>query len=83
MRDGQAWYRAIYLAEAKQAGKPEAIQAKIAEGKLQAYYKQICLMDQPYIREPKKAVKDMLKEATAKLGGAVSVKRFVRMQLGE
>ncbi len=75
--------RAIYLAEAKQGGKPEAIQAKIAEGKLQAYYKQVCLMDQPYIREPKKAVKDFLKEASVSLGEDIVVKRFVRMQLGE
>jgi elongation factor Ts len=74
--------RAVYLAEAKQAGKPENIQAKIAEGKLQAYFKQVCLVDQPYIREPKKAVKEVLKEAASKLGGAVAVKRFWRMQLG-
>lgn len=75
--------KAIYLAEARQAGKPEAIQAKIAEGKIQSYYKQICLTEQPYIREPKRSVKDVLKEASGKLGGPVSVRRFVRMQLGE
>ena len=80
--DELARERAIYLAEAKQAGKPEPIQVKIAEGKLQAYYKQVCLMNQPYIREPKKAVKDFIKEASPSLGEVV-VKRFVRMQLGE
>jgi elongation factor Ts len=75
--------KAIYLNEAKQSGKPEAVQAKIAEGKIESYYKQICLMDQPYIREPKKSVKDYVTEVAAKLGENVVVRRFSRLQLGE
>jgi len=75
--------RAIYLNEAKQSGKPEAVQQKIAEGKLESYYKQVCLMEQPYIREPKKSVKQYVTEVAAKLGENVVIKRFTRLQLGE
>jgi elongation factor Ts len=75
--------RAIYLTEAKQSGKPEAVQAKIADGKIESYYKQVCLMDQPYIREPKKSVKEYVTEVAAKLGENVVVRRFARLQLGE
>jgi elongation factor Ts len=75
--------RSIYLNEAKQSGKPEAVQQKIAEGKLESYYKQVCLMEQPYIREPKQSVKQFVTAVTAKLGENVVVKRFVRLQLGE
>jgi elongation factor Ts len=75
--------RAIYMNEAKQSGKPEAVQAKIAEGKIESYYKQVCLMDQPYIREPKKSIKQYVTEVAAKLGENVVVRRFSRLQLGE
>jgi elongation factor Ts len=75
--------RVIYLKEAKESGKPEAVQAKIAEGKIESYYKQVCLLDQPYIREPKKSVNQYVVEVAAKLGENVVVKRFARLQLGE
>jgi len=75
--------RSIYLNEAKQSGKPEAVQQKIAEGKLENYYKQICLMEQPYIREAKKSVKQYVTEVAAKLGENIVVRRFTRLQLGE
>jgi elongation factor Ts len=75
--------KAIYLAEAKQSGKPEAVQQKIAEGKIESYYKIVCLMEQPYIREPKKSVRQYVTEVAAKLGENVVVKRFSRLQLGE
>ena len=75
--------RTVYLNEAKQSGKPEAVQAKIAEGKIESYYKQVCLLDQPYIREPKKSVKQYVTEVAAKLGENVVVRRFARLPLGE
>lgn len=75
--------REIYLKEAKDSGKPEAVQAKIAEGKIESYYKQVCLLDQPYIREPKKSVNQYVTEVAAKVGENVVVKRFSRLQLGE
>jgi len=75
--------RAIYLNEAKQSGKPEAVQTKIAEGKIESYYKQVCLMEQPYIREAKKSVKQYVTEVAAKVGENVVVRRFARLQIGE
>jgi elongation factor Ts len=75
--------KAIYLNEAKQSGKPEAVQQKIAEGKVESYYKQVCLMEQPYIREAKKSVKQYVTEVAAKVGENVVVRRFSRLQLGE
>jgi elongation factor Ts len=75
--------REIYLNEAKQSGKPEAVQAKIAEGKIESYYKQVCLLDQPYIREAKKTVKQYVTEVAAKVGENVVVRRFARLQVGE
>jgi elongation factor Ts len=59
------------------------VQAKIAEGKIESYYKQIWVMDQPYIREPKQSVKDYVTAVAAKLGENVVVRRFSRLQLGE
>ncbi len=75
--------RAIYLNEAKQSGKPETVQQKIADGKIESYFKQVCLLEQPYIREPKKTVKQLLTEVAAKLGENLVVKRFCRFQLGD
>ncbi len=75
--------RAIYLSEAKQSGKPEAVQTKIAEGKIESYYKQVCLLEQPYIREAKKTVKQYVTEVAAKVGENVVVRRFARLQVGE
>ncbi len=75
--------KAIYLNEAKQSGKPEIVQQKIAEGKIESYFKQVCLLEQPYIREPKKSVRQFMTEVAAKLGENVVVKRFCRFQLGE
>ncbi len=74
--------KAIYLNEIKQAGKPEAVWPKILEGKVESFYKQFCLVDQPSIREPKKAVKQLVTEVAAKLGENLVVRRFVRLQLG-
>jgi elongation factor Ts len=73
----------FYLKEIKDSGKPEAVWTKIMDGKVESYYKQVCLMDQPYVREPKKSVKQVVTEAAAKIGENVVVKRFMRMQVGE
>lgn len=75
--------KAIYVAEAKQSGKPEAVLEKIAAGKLESYFRQVCLLEQPYIREPKKSIQDFLTEVAARLGENVVVRRFIRWQLGE
>jgi elongation factor Ts len=65
------------------ADKPANIQDKIIEGKLNAYFSQICLLEQPYVREDKKKVSELINEAVAKLGENISVARFARFQVGE
>jgi elongation factor Ts len=64
-------------------GKPEAMIAKIVESGLKTYYKEACLLDQPYIHEPDKTVAQALKDAEGKVGGPIKVAGFVRYALGE
>ena len=73
----------IYRAQALEMGKPENIVDKIAEGKLQKFFKESCLMNQAYVRDPDKTVQDYLNEVIAKTGEKISVRRFVRFQVGE
>jgi elongation factor Ts len=73
--------RSVYRAQV--ADKPENIQEKIIAGKLEAFYGEVCLLDQPYIREPKKKVGDLVKETIAKLGENITVARFARFVVGE
>ena len=73
----------IYLTQAKNSGKPEKIWDKIANGKLQKFYSEVCLMEQTYVKDDKLTVKDVITEAIAKIGENISIKRFVRYQLGE
>jgi elongation factor Ts len=64
------------------ADKPEQIQEKIVAGRLQKYYEQVCLLEQPYIRDDGRKVADIINDAIAKLGENIEVRRFVRMELG-
>ncbi|WP_295641105.1 translation elongation factor Ts [uncultured Mailhella sp.] len=74
--------REVYRQKALAEGKPEKIIDKIAEGAVKKYCKEVCLLDQPYIRDDKMTVQDLMK-ATAKAAGcSVSISRFVRIQLG-
>jgi len=75
--------REIYVEQAKSSGKPEKVLEKIAEGKLRKFYETVCLLEQPFIREPKTKVKDLLKETIAKLGENMVIGRFARFQVGE
>ncbi len=76
--------RAIYEKQAAEEGKPEAIQAKIAEGRLsKEFFQTVCLLDQPFVKEQKQTVDQLVKEAMAKLGENIQVKRFVRFNVGE
>ncbi len=70
------------IASASLVGKPAAAVQKIVEGKLEKYYSQVCLLDQPFVKEPEKMIKDLLVEKIAKLGENMQVRRFVRYQLG-
>jgi len=73
----------IYHGQVLEMGKPEKIADKIVEGKLQKYFKENCLMDQAYVRNPEMTVADLLNELIAKIGENISIKRFVRFKIGE
>jgi len=75
--------RKIFEQQVRESGKPENLIPKIVDGKVEAFYKEIVLMSQPWIREPKKTIGDLVKETSAKLGEHVAVKRFVRYQMGQ
>ncbi|MBI3887086.1 MAG: translation elongation factor Ts [Opitutae bacterium] len=70
------------IATAQVAGKPPAAVQKIVEGKLEKYFSTVCLLDQPFVKQPEKAIKDILTEKIAKLGENMQIRRFVRFQLG-
>ncbi|MEI8061528.1 MAG: translation elongation factor Ts [Candidatus Berkelbacteria bacterium] len=71
----------IYAAQVKDSGKPENIVQKIVEGKLETYYAQVCLLNQPYFRDPKMTISDLLNEFTAKTGEKIVISRFERIEL--
>jgi elongation factor Ts len=75
--------RAIYTAQAAQSGKPPQVVAKMVEGKVEKYAAEVCLLDQDYVKEPGKPVRQVVADAIAKLGENISVRRFMRFQLGE
>ena len=75
--------RRIFTEQVKAEGKPDHMIDKIVEGKVQAFYKDVALLHQAWVREPKKTVGDLVKEVSAKTGENVQVRRFVRYQLGE
>ena len=70
------------IAAAQVQGKPPAAVQKIVEGKLDKYYSTVCLIDQPFVKQPEKTVKELLGEAIAKIGENIQIRRFVRYQLG-
>lgn len=75
--------REIYTAQMLEEGKPEKMIAKIVDGKIEKFYKEVCLMSQQYVKDPQKTITDVLKETIAKIGENIQIKRFVRFQIGE
>jgi elongation factor Ts len=73
--------RQIYASQAE--GKPAAVVTKIVDGKIEKFYKEACLLEQAYVRDPNKTVNDLLGEATIQMREKIDVRRFVRYQLGE
>jgi elongation factor Ts len=73
----------IYKEQAAESGKPENILEKIATGKMEQFYAENVLLEQAYIRDPEKSIKDYLTEIIAKIGENISVRRFVRYQIGD
>ena len=75
--------REIYRAQFAGQNKPANVIDKIVEGKLESYYSQVCLMDQPSVRDPNVTIRQMVATATAKTGENITISRFVRFKLGE
>ena len=81
--DVKAKEKDLYKRQALDSGKPEKIIDKIAEGKMEKFYQEVCLMEQPFIKNPDITIKGLLEDLVVKIGENVIIKRFVRFQLGE
>jgi elongation factor Ts len=75
--------REIYRAQAQQSGKPAQVIEKIVTGQIERYYKDVCLLDQPFVKQSDRTVGEIVKEAIVRFGVNVEVRRFARFQLGE
>jgi elongation factor Ts len=75
--------RSIYRAQASSSGKPAAVVEKIIDGKIEKFFADICLLEQPFIKEPQRTVEQLVTDAVAQLGENIVVRRFARFQLGE
>lgn len=73
----------ILKAQALNEGKPANIVERMIEGRIKKYYEDVCLLNQPFVKDSSKTIKDVLTEATLKIGEKISVRRFVRYELGE
>jgi elongation factor Ts len=74
--------RAVYTAQVAEEGKPENIRAKIVEGKIQKWFKESSLLDQQFVKDPERTIRELVDAVSAKTGEKVSVARFVRFQVG-
>ena len=75
--------REIYRGQMEGQNKPAAVIDKIVEGKLNSFYEQVCLLDQPSVRDPKVTIGQIVQQAIAKMGENIAIPRFVRFKLGE
>ncbi|MBI3596813.1 MAG: translation elongation factor Ts [Nitrospirae bacterium] len=73
----------IFLAQAKESGKPAAVLDKIVAGRLEKFYAEVCLLEQPFVKDPSITIKDLLGQKIAKFGENISIRRFTRFRLGE
>jgi elongation factor Ts len=75
--------REIYRDQAARSGKPEKVLDKIVEGKMEKFYSEACLLEQPFVKDPQTSVNDVIAAAVAKTGENIRVRRFCRYALGE
>ena len=73
----------IYMAQALNEGKPENVAAKIVEGRISKYYKEVCLLEQEYFRDTSKTIRDVVNETILSTGEKITIRRFVRYEMGE
>lgn len=69
--------------QARNEGKPEKIIEKMVNGRIEKYYKEVCLLEQPFVKDPDKTISDLITESIAKIGENIAIRRFTRYQLGE
>ncbi len=72
----------IYRAQMKEEGKPDNIIDKIVQGKLEKFYKEVCLLEQPFVKDPDMTIRELLQSKIGSLGENMEIKRFVRFQIG-
>jgi elongation factor Ts len=77
------YHRNLFEAQATESGKPQNVAARIVEGKLEAFYKDNVLLEQPFVKDEARTIQQLLDEVSAKVGEKVAVRRFVRYKLGE
>ncbi|MDI6813734.1 MAG: translation elongation factor Ts [Desulfitobacteriaceae bacterium] len=75
--------REILRAQALNEGKPEKIVEKMVEGRIEKFYKEVCLLEQAFVKDPEKSIRDLVLEKTAKIGERIVIRRFTRYELGE
>jgi len=73
----------IYMIRARETGKPEKVLDKIADGMLAKWYKEVCLMEQAFVKNPDQTIEQLTKELSGRIGEKIDIRRFVRFQLGE
>ncbi|MEO0592283.1 MAG: translation elongation factor Ts [Myxococcota bacterium] len=81
--DEVAKEKSFLAAQAKESGKPDNVIEKMVEGRLGKFYKEICLLEQPFVKDPDKTILDLQNEIVAKIGEKIEVRRFARFELGE
>ncbi len=75
--------KGIYLAQARESGKPAPVLERIAEGKLEKFFSEVCLLEQPFVKDSEITVRELLNQKIAKLGENITIRRFTRYRLGE
>ena len=75
--------REVLLAKAKESGKPEPVVQKMVDGQISKWMKEICLLDQPFVKNPDKTIEQVQQELISKIGENIKIRRFVRFELGE
>jgi elongation factor Ts len=75
--------RRIFVEQVKESGKPAHLVDKIVEGKMEAFFKEVCLLNQPWVRDDKKTIGELVKELSGKTGENIQIRRFARFKIGE
>lgn len=75
--------RKIYRAQAAESGKPDNVIERMVDGKVSKFYSDVCLLEQPYVKDPQRTVGQLVTDAIAKIGENIVVRRFARFQLGD